>query len=61
MFATQRIAFLFSFGMNRRTKAPTSGVNKMIERMWFYIEQFSALSSSSQLKAAPPKWRTRLC
>ncbi len=33
IFATQRIAFLFSLGMNRRMKAPTMGVNRMMERM----------------------------
>src|SRR5579864_8133669 len=33
MFAIQRMAFLFSFGTNRRKNAPTSGVNRMIDKM----------------------------
>src|ERR1039458_1604901 len=31
MFAVKLIASLFSFGRNRRTNAPTSGVKRMIE------------------------------
>ena len=37
MLATQRMAFLFSFGRNSRRKAPSSGVNSTIESMWLYI------------------------
>ena len=33
MFAIQRMAFLLSLGTNRSTIAPSSGVNRMIERM----------------------------
>src|ERR1700674_2445169 len=40
-FAIQRTASLFSLGTNKRTIAPTSGVNRMIERMRDCIEQFS--------------------
>src|SRR6516162_457988 len=36
--AIQRMASLFSFGTNSRRMAPTSGVNKMIERMWLYMK-----------------------
>jgi hypothetical protein len=41
-FASQRIAFLLSFGTNRRISAPTRGVNRMIERMWLYIKVLSS-------------------
>src|SRR5271165_900428 len=37
MLPTQRMASLFSFGNSRRTIAPTSGVNKIMERMWLCI------------------------
>src|SRR5580658_4517492 len=37
MFAIQRMASFCSFGTNRRKRAPTSGVNKMIERIWLCI------------------------
>ncbi len=37
MLPTQRMASLFSFGISIRRIAPTSGVNKIIERMWLYI------------------------
>ena len=33
MFATHRIASFFSFGISRTTSVPTSGVNRMIERI----------------------------
>src|SRR5579871_587536 len=33
MLAIHRMASLFSFGTNKSRKAPTSGVNRMIERM----------------------------
>ena len=42
-FAIQRMASLFSLGTNRRTSAPTSGVKRMIESMWFCMK-FSASS-----------------
>src|SRR5260370_27661381 len=44
-FAIQRTASSFSLGTNKRTIAPTSGVNRMIERMLDCIEQFSVASS----------------
>src|SRR5579884_3500208 len=37
MFATQRMAFLFSRGRNSSTMAPASGRKRMTERMWFAI------------------------
>ncbi len=37
-FAIQRMAALFSLGTNRRMKAPTSGVKRMIESMWFCMK-----------------------
>src|SRR5579864_2284842 len=33
-FAIQRMASFCSFGTNRSKRAPASGVNKMIERIW---------------------------
>src|SRR5579883_1919001 len=45
--AIQRIAALFSLGTNRRRMAPTSGVKRMMERMWFCIENSSQLPASS--------------
>src|SRR5207237_8975236 len=47
MFAIQRIPSLFSLGTKRRRNAPTSGVKRMIERMWFCV----------YLKVAPPSGR----
>ena len=47
MFAIQRMPSLFSLGTKRRRNAPTSGVKRMIERMWFCI----------YLKVAPPSRR----
>ncbi len=44
MFAIQRMASLFSFGTNRRRSAPSSGVKRMIDRMWFCIGQLLAAS-----------------
>ena len=37
MLPIQRMASLFSFGISIRRTAPTSGVNKIIERIWLYI------------------------
>src|SRR5579863_3672816 len=37
MFAIQRMACLFSLGTKMSRIAPTSGVNKMIERIWLCI------------------------
>src|ERR1017187_2220569 len=37
MLPIQRMASLFSFGTSMRRTAPTSGVNKIIERIWLYI------------------------
>ena len=37
MLPIQRMASLFSLGTSMRRKAPTSGVNKIIERMWLYM------------------------
>src|SRR5580704_12382576 len=36
--AIQRMASLFSLGTNRRISAPTSGVKRMIESMWFCMK-----------------------
>src|SRR5438128_8418917 len=47
MFAIQRMPSLFSLGTKRRRNAPTSGVKRMIERMWLCI----------YLKVAPPSRR----
>src|SRR5271157_3262523 len=55
MFATQRIASLFSFGNSSRRIAPTSGVNKIIERMWLYIK--SVLSFQPSANPVEPAFR----
>src|SRR5712671_2538828 len=44
MFAIQRTASLFSLGTNRSTIAPTSGVKRMMERMWLYMAWLRASS-----------------
>src|ERR1700722_4236808 len=48
--AIQRMASLFSFGTNRSTRAPSSGVNKMIESIWFCMKD-QLLASSFLLLA----------
>src|ERR1700735_3521042 len=44
--AIQRMASLFSLGTNRSTSAPTSGVNRIMERMWLYIFSFELRAMS---------------
>src|SRR3982074_691126 len=44
-FAIQRTASLFSLGTNKRTIAPTSGVNKMVDQIGLYMKRFSVASS----------------
>ena len=39
-FAIQRTASLFSLGTNRRISAPSSGVKRMIDKIWFCIVSF---------------------
>ncbi len=40
-FAIQRMASLFSFGTNRRISAPSSGVKRMIDKIWFCMKALS--------------------
>src|ERR1700756_2019991 len=47
MLAIQRIASLFSLGTNMSRIAPTSGVNRTIESMWFCIKSSSRFSVAS--------------
>src|SRR5271167_1322410 len=50
-FAIQRIASLFSLGTSRRISAPTSGVKRMIESMWFCMK-FSVVVRGVSLAVA---------
>src|SRR5215467_6982164 len=57
MFAIQRMASLLSFGTKRRISAPTSGVKRMMDRMWVCIRtvlssRFPVLSDYYELPAA---------
>src|SRR5215471_9242674 len=55
MLAIHRIASLFSFGTNNSRIAPTSGVNRMIERMWLDIVlSFSASSQERRVASEGP-------
>src|ERR1700677_3281931 len=56
-FAIQRTASLFSLGTNRSTSAPTSGVKRIIESMWFCMKvqllasSYWLLAKSQELEA----------
>src|SRR5580658_1557151 len=46
-FAIQRMASLLSLGTNRSTRAPTSGVKRMIESIWFCMKVLSCSASGA--------------
>src|SRR5580700_1432515 len=53
-FAIQRMASFCSFGMNMSKRAPTSGVNKMIERIWLCIFVHYANEGAAQPHQSSP-------
>src|ERR1035438_8626187 len=59
-FAIQRMASLFSLGTNRSTKAPRSGVKRMMDNMWFCMKD-QLLASSFRLLARSQERAARSC